>query len=106
MNINTQVLPKLEVRPVPNGYIWGEDSEFLFQQTLCTLTQPIKKFLNSKFDNQSNKLNVDGALELDIIMIAADKSLKRVRKKNKPKSTSKNKKIVWNKSTSIKSQFE
>ena len=47
MNINTQVLPKLEVLPVPNGYIWGEDSEFLFQQTLCTLTQPIGKFLAS-----------------------------------------------------------
>ena len=48
MNINIPVLPKLEVRPVPNGYIWGEDSEFLFQQTLYTLTQPIKKFPASK----------------------------------------------------------
>ena len=81
--ILTRVLPKVEVRPMLNCYIWGEDSELFFQQALCS------HFLDTQFDNQRYKLNVDCALEnltntCFLIMIATDKSLKRFQRKTHP----------------------
>ena len=72
-----QATPVIEIKENPKGFIWDEKSEFLFGKALCNFQSPINDFLTTKFDCKSG--DIDRALNNfnNIIIDAANQSLKK-----------------------------
>ena len=93
MDFNPQIEPKILLEPSPRGYTWGDDSCFMFQRALNLQSQSLINVLDTKFE--CNHITVDKALKQfnDIVLNAANHSLKKIRKKTiNTRKTHKNKK--------------
>jgi hypothetical protein len=85
-------LPKLKMEPIARGFTWDSNSPLLFQKALCNLAPTINLFCDSVFEESDS--GVERALVdfNDIVINAANSSLKRSKSSSGKAKKKRNKK--------------